>query len=145
MARKIPQDYKGQIRGLAKTNPNLRVRSNVLFKGKSNALYDKLKRYGVNPIVPLSELKSIAKSVSKKSKVDVRVSTAKEEHGRNAFGYARGQAYLDDKNGKVWVRLHPVLQYETKKVINATIDHELDHIKVFNKQKTYKGKIIPRQ
>jgi hypothetical protein len=145
VARRIPQDYRGQERGLQKANRNERLRSNVIFKGKSNALYNKLKKYGVKPIVPLSELNRMAKLASEKSKVDIRVSTAKEERGRNAFGAARGQAYLDTKNGKVWVRLHPVLQYETKKVINATIGHELDHIKVFNKQKTYKGKMIPRQ
>ena len=146
MARRIPRNNREMERELNKRNPDLKSAKERTFEGKTNSIiYRKLKNAKVNPILSMPEVNKIAKSASKRSGVPIHIgykgASALE---RKHLTDARGIAWLDEKTGRVWVRLHPMVQYQTKKHLNTLIEHELDHVKVYKSWKTSKGKKIPK-
>lgn len=86
-----------------------------------------LKREKVDVVTPITDIRSIAKGYSKRSKIPVRVSEKAFE------GLPFADAFHKYRKGKSTIYLHPILQYYPEKYVRGTIEHELDHAGVERK------------
>ncbi len=96
----------------------------------------RFKRNSKKPVTSLSEIHKMTKMASKKSGIPISITTdmgygEKNNEITGLDGIAGRR--ISDK--KLVVRIHPIMQYKTKRTIRDTIGHELDHIKVMKKQK----------
>ena len=90
--------------------------------------YNRLKKLGLKPSIPLSEIRKMASKKSKRSGVPIIIT--EDIKDKRAEGVS--QIYIPPraKKAKVRVKLHPILSYTHRDFVENVINHELDHAKV---------------
>ena len=124
MARRIIKDRRGlpkEIRDLVRRTNKMSVLAEFKY----------LKKRGIKPVTPLGVIRKMAKA---NSNVRTKITVTEKKY----IGAGRGEAEFDPNTGKTAIRLHPALQFTTRKHIQSLIDHEKDHVKVYEDWKKYK-------
>jgi hypothetical protein len=105
----------------------------------STVAYNRMRKKKLKPLVPLSKLRLMLESKSKRANVPITVN-------KNLFGKVNADAAaarIAYGNGKktVAVRVHPITQYYPLKYTSDIVEHELDHVKVIKRtiRNYYKG------
>jgi hypothetical protein len=134
MARRIRSDFRNLPRDVYKTwvdgeNEGM----------SSTQLLQSLKRKCLKPVTPLKQIRRMTKMASKRSGIPISITKDMGKRGMEEppFDRAGGIAGRRVSDKKIVVHIHPIMQYRTKRTINDTIEHELDHVKVMKKQKTF--------
>ncbi len=128
MARRIIDD----LRGLPS---DVRYALGKARKMTETQTLSSLKNKGLKPVTPLSTIRKMAKSASKKSGFPISVT---KNFGSKEDARTEGVAIFKTKAKKINILIHPLLQYRTKKHIRSIIGHELDHARVYRRWKKYK-------
>jgi len=104
-------------------------------KGTSSDTLRYMQKHKIKPVTPMSEVRKIVRTKSKLTKAPIKI-TKYLGKLKGGIGGSEGTAGVYD-SGKKIIRIHPVVQYSTKKHIESLIDHEISHVKVFDKWKKY--------
>lgn len=97
-------------------------------KKSTKGVLRELEKADLDVVTPLSEIRRVAKSYSKRFRVPIKIDGKymdKEHPGADAAHVYR--------KGKSTIFLHPILKYYTPEYVKGVIEHEIDHMKVEQK------------
>ncbi len=134
MARRLIEDKRGLPKDVRDALAHYHKMAPSSHSSSSEQLRY-LKSKGLKPVTPLKIIRKMARIESKKSGVPIHIT---KNIGKGEEARTLGLAVFKTKTGEVSVRIHPTLQYRTKKQIRSVIRHELDHTKIYKRWKKYK-------
>jgi len=98
-----------------------------------------LKSKKVKPVISLQNVQNIARAKGKLTNSPIVITKYLGKMKKGKLVDVEGTATVYN-SGKKLIRIHPVVQYRTKKHVESLIDHEISHVKVYNKWAKYNKK-----
>ena len=98
---------------------------NECRKEPTSKIFAVLQKEDLDVVTPISEIRRIARSYSKRYHVPIKI-----DEGYMEKSHPDADAVHVYRKGKSTILLHPILQYYTPEYIKGVIEHELDHRKI---------------